>query len=83
MTRLDLHDNRLGITGVTALAKAIAQSGTPLSWLSVSSNRLGGLAAAALLQGLATIEPPTLEVLDISHNRITEGAAAAYETMQC
>jgi len=80
LTRLDLHDNRLGTSGVSALAKAIAQSGTPLQWLSLSSNRLGAAAAAALIHGLAAIQPPTLTALDLSDNPITEGAASVYDT---
>ena len=79
LTRLDLHDNRLGTSGVAALAKAIAASGTPLEALALSANRLGASAAAALIDGLAIIQPPTLTALDLSDNPLTEGATA-YDT---
>ena len=80
LTKLDLADNKLGTAGSTAVAEAIARSGTPLQWLSVASNRLGAQAASALLGGLAKVGPPSFHHLDLSDNPITEGAASSFDT---
>ena len=84
LTHLDLQGNRLGTQGVTALADAVAASGTPLRWLSVASNRLGAVAACALLDGLHRAKSSALQSLDLSDNPITssapEASSAAFDT---
>jgi Ran GTPase-activating protein (RanGAP) involved in mRNA processing and transport len=77
VTSIDLSDNMLTTPGAVALAEALTQSRAPLQALAVANNQLRGRAAVALVESLCALEPPTVQLLDLSKNPISDGADGA------